>query len=160
MFEDLSYEYSSELRSKMDALTETQQQLRQSARELAKIRKTNAVIRGENQKIPQLMQEIETLENRLEQEIQARLSNTDGSSDAHVELALRKELELLKKTSAETIEKYQKLIACCAGIPDSSVGGMMDSLLAAVESDESSTICVTQMAAFMSRVKQIEESGN
>jgi len=181
MVDEMSTEYSTELSAKIQALNDTQSSLRDVTRKLAQIRRTNSIIKSENEKIPALMQRIQTLESCLNLEIHSQHQNVEShqhqassssstpspsslnsmkqSLELHqqIQQTLRQEILALKSASSQNDLKFRKIIGACAGIPTDSVDEMMDSLLAAIESDETCRVNVTQLANFMNRVKTTEE---
>lgn len=69
-----------------------------------------------------------------------------------VEESLRRQVVRLKSATSESELKFRKIIGACAGIPDESVDEMMDSLMAAIESDDACSVNVTQLSNFMNTV--------
>jgi ankyrin repeat protein len=160
MVNEMKYEYNVEMASKMDLLNEAQSNLREAAKNLAQLRKANSIIKAENQKIPSLMLRIQNLEQSLSQEIGKKYSAVSTGPEREslavhkqVEESLRQEILSLKSQSLQSEVKFRKVIGSCAGIPDDSVDEMMDSLVAAIESDEACRVNVCQLSDFMTRVK-------
>ncbi|KAJ3385639.1 hypothetical protein HDU92_002955 [Lobulomyces angularis] len=69
MIEEMSRFYISEIKTKIDSLNETQNNLRDITKELAFIRRENEMFKKENNKIPLLMTRIQNLESCLNQEL-------------------------------------------------------------------------------------------
>jgi ankyrin repeat protein len=165
MVDEMKNEYNVELGTKRDLLTDAQSDLRQVASKLAQMRRANSVIKAENAKIPSLILRIQNLEACLSQEIGKKYSpistceETSESLAVHkqIESTLRQEILSLQSRANESEHKFRKIIGRCAGIPDDSVDEMMDSLVAAVESDEACRVNVSQLSDFMAGAKAQEQ---
>jgi regulatory protein SWI6 len=185
LVEEMTVVYSQELKSKQEQLTETHAQLRDITRELAEIRRQNLLLKQQNNRLPELLHRIHNLEQYLNEELAknpSMIQLPDPAPDTNyesksknellqeclhlrqmvvsreaVESQLRNEIIQLRAESGSQELHCKKIIAACCNVPIESVQGLIGPLLNAIESDED-PMDMSQVAAFMSRVKQ-QESG-
>lgn len=219
----MTADYTSELQAKAEALKDTQTSLRALTRELSQARRTNAVLKAQNEKMPDLLLRIQSLESSLglvgslssssaaADDVSAEATNgslmvidstlvTMGSSSStatttstddgetetkdgnqkntmnNIDISqlseseqithLTQQIQQLRRLASTshaalvahraTDLKYKKIIATCANVPVSGVDGIVDVLLAALESDNDVHVNVPELAGFMARVRTAE----
>ncbi len=185
LVEEMNVIYSQELKSKQERLQETHAQLRDMTRELAETRRQNLLLKQQNNRLPELLHRIHNLEQYLNEELaknQPIMKLPDIALDANyesksknellqeclnlrevvaareaVEAQLRSDIIQLRGESGSQELHCKKIIAACCNVPIESVEGLIGPLLNAIESDDD-PMDMSQVAAFMSRVKQ-QESG-
>lgn len=166
LIENLTSELLTTISSKTLSFIEMESNFKSSTKELAYLRHTNSLLKIENNKVPSLIERIMQLEMYLDNEIhkigvmKCDLSQNDVDKcrivESHYiesEKQLRKEIIDLKTSSSEREKKFRRIINACAGIQDENLDEMLDSLLVAVEGDDSK-VNISHLAVFMNRVEE------
>jgi hypothetical protein len=173
------HEFGEEVRNS-DFLMETQTQLKDMSRELAKVRKQNQAYREHQNSIPHLKLRIRNLEDAMGRQLIPAQAYSEFNPDPidinnaeallhrlesyhHLlveadsrEQALRHEIITLRGNVGQQELKCKRIIGGCCNIPIEQVDDFVDPLLEAIESD-GNEMDLGQAAAFVSRTLQQEQ---